>query len=228
MKKKVFYTEMAYALGIVILALGTALMEKANFGMSMVVAPAYLLHLKIVKTLPFFSFGMAEYTLQAAILLLLGLAMRRFKMSYLFSFCTAVIYGLALDGVMMLTAGFPAEAMAMRVVYYLLGMLLCSIGVSLLFHTYIAPEAYELFVKEVSAKIGMDIHRFKTLYDCVSCGIGVVLSFAFFGLWHFEGVKLGTILCALINGSIIGWCTKMFEARFAFEDGLKLRSVFEK
>ena len=118
--------------------------------------------------------------------------------------------------------------MALRVVYYLLGMLLCSIGVSLLFHTYIAPEAYELFVKEVSAKIGMDIHRFKTLYDCVSCGIGVVLSFAFFGLWHFEGVKLGTILCALINGSIIGWCTKMFEARFAFEDGLKLRSVFEK
>ena len=228
MKKKVFYTEMAYALGIVILALGTALMEKANFGMSMVVAPAYLLHLKIVKTLPFFSFGMAEYTLQAAILLLLGLAMRRFKMSYLFSFCTAVIYGLALDGVMMLTAGFPAEAMALRIVYYLLGMLLCSIGVSLLFHTYIAPEAYELFVKEVSAKIGMDIHRFKTLYDCVSCGIGVVLSFAFFGLWHFEGVKLGTIFCALINGSIIGWCTKMFEARFAFEDGLKLRSVFEK
>ena len=228
MKKKVFYTEMAYALGIVILALGTALMEKANFGMSMVVAPAYLLHLKIVKTLPFFSFGMAEYTLQAAILLLLGLAMRRFKMSYLFSFCTAVIYGLALDGVMMLTACFPAEAMALRVVYYLLGMLLCSIGVSLLFHTYIAPEAYELFVKEVSAKIGMDIHRFKTLYDCVSCGIGVVLSFAFFGLWHFEGVKLGTILCALINGSIIGWCTKVFEARFAFEDGLKLRSVFEK
>ena len=228
MKKKVFYTEMAYALGIVILALGTALMEKANFGMSMVVAPAYLLHLKISQTLPFFSFGMAEYTLQAAILLLLGLAMRRFKLSYLFSFCTAVIYGLALDGVMMLTAGFPAEAMALRVVYYLLGMLLCSIGVSLLFHTYIAPEAYELFVKEVSAKIGMDIHRFKTLYDCVSCGIGVVLSFAFFGLWHFKGVKLGTILCALINGSIIGWCTRVFEARFEFKDGLKLRSVFEK
>jgi uncharacterized membrane protein YczE len=228
MKKKTFYTEMAYALGIVILALGTALMEKANFGMSMVVAPAYLLHLKISQTLPFFSFGMAEYTLQAVILLLLGLAMRCFKLSYLFSFCTAVIYGLALDGVMMLTAGFPAEAMALRVVYYLLGMLLCSIGVSLLFHTYIAPEAYELFVKEVSAKIGMDIHRFKTLYDCVSCGVGVVLSFAFFGLWHFEGVKLGTILCALINGSIIGWCTKMFEARFEFKDGLKLRSVFEK
>ena len=228
MKKKTFYTEMAYVLGIVILALGTALMEKANFGMSMVVAPAYLLHLKLSQTLPFFSFGMAEYTLQAAILLLLVLVMRRFKLSYLFSFCTAVIYGFALDGVMLLTAGLPAETMALRMAYYLLGMLLCSIGVSLLFHTYIAPEAYELFVKEVSAKTGMDIHRFKTLYDCVSCGIGVLLSFAFFGLWHFEGVKLGTILCALVNGSIIGACTHFFETRFAFEDALPYRKLFER
>ena len=228
MKKKTFYTEMAYVLGIVILALGTALMEKANFGMSMVVAPAYLLHLKLSQTLPFFSFGMAEYTLQAAILLLLVLVMRRFKLSYLFSFCTAVIYGFALDGVMLITAGLLAETMALRMAYYLLGMLLCSIGVSLLFHTYIAPEAYELFVKEVSAKTGMDIHRFKTLYDCVSCGIGVLLSFAFFGLWHFEGVKLGTILCALVNGSIIGACTRFFETRFVFEDALPYRKLFER
>ena len=228
MKKKVFYTEMAYVLGIVILALGTALMEKANFGMSMVVAPAYLLHVKISQTLPFFSFGMAEYTLQAVIIVLLALVMRRFKLSYLFSFCTAVIYGLTLDGVMMMTGGLPAASMALRIAYYFLGMLLCSIGVSLLFHTYIAPEAYELFVKEVSAKTGMDIHCFKTAYDCVSCAIGVILSFAFFGLWRFEGVKLGTVFCALINGSIIGWCTKIFEARFEFKDGLRLRSVFEK
>ena len=228
MEKRKFYTEWAYVLGMIWLAIGTALMEKANFGMSMVVAPAYLLHLKISKTLPFFTFGMAEYILQALILLLLGLMMRRFKLSYLFSFGTAVIYGLALDGVMMLAAGIPAEAMALRVAYYLLGMLLCSIGVSLLFHTYIAPEAYELFVKEVSAKVGMDIHRFKTLYDCVSCGIGVLLSFAFFGLWHFEGVKLGTILCALVNGSIIGACTRFFETRFVFEDALPYRKLFER
>ena len=53
MKKRTFYTEAAYALGIVILAIGTAMMEKANFGMSMVVAPAYLLHLKLADTLPF-------------------------------------------------------------------------------------------------------------------------------------------------------------------------------
>lgn len=89
MKKKwILYSEAAYILGLVILALGTALMEKAAFGMSMVVAPAYLLHLKLVDTLPFFSFG----------------------------------------------------------------MVVCSLGVALLFHTYISPEDYELFVKEMAER----------------------------------------------------------------------------
>ena len=96
-KQTVLYTEAAYALGIVILALGTALMEKANFGMSMVVAPAYLLHLKLVSSLPFFSFGMAEYMLQGVILVLLAIVMKRFRRAYLFSFATAVIYGFTLD-----------------------------------------------------------------------------------------------------------------------------------
>ena len=44
MRQKSFSAELAYILGIVALALGTALMERADFGVSMVVAPAYLLH----------------------------------------------------------------------------------------------------------------------------------------------------------------------------------------
>ena len=96
MKRK-FYTEAAYIVGLIVLAVGTALMEKANFGMSMVVAPAYLLHLKISQTLPFFSFGMAEYVFQAFLLVLVIVAVRKFKLSYLLSFVTAVIYGFVLD-----------------------------------------------------------------------------------------------------------------------------------
>ena len=40
MKKRVFYTEISYILGLVIMAFAAAFTEKANFGMSMVVAPA--------------------------------------------------------------------------------------------------------------------------------------------------------------------------------------------
>jgi uncharacterized membrane protein YczE len=106
-------------------------------------------------------------------------------------------------------------------------MIICSIGVSMFFHTYISPEAYELFVKELSAKFNINITKFKTGYDCVSCLISIALSFIFFGLWHFEGVKLGTIVCALVNGYTIGLCSKLFDKHFDFKDGLKLKKLFK-
>ena len=79
-----------------------ALVEKTDFGMSMVVAPAYLLHLKISEYLPFYTFGMSEYVLQIFVLIALVLIMRKFKKGYLFSFITAVFYGFVLDGSMIL------------------------------------------------------------------------------------------------------------------------------
>ena len=225
-RKKECSSELAYVLGLVILALGTALMERADFGMSMVVAPAYLLHRKLSQVWPFFSFGMAEYVFQAFLLILLCLVMGHFKKGYLFSFVTAVVYGLTLDAVMAAVALIPGFGLASRILFYLLGMVLCSLGVAFLFHTYIAPEAYELFVKELSARHHWPIDRVKTVYDCVSCLIGVALSFAFFGFGHFEGVKLGTIFCALINGTVIGIISRWLEKRLAFGDGLGLRKFF--
>lgn len=225
--KKTFYTELAYIFGLIALALGTALMEAADFGVSMVVAPAYIIYLKFSQTLPFFSFGMAEYALQTLLLAVICIALRRIKLSCLFSFVTAVVYGFMLDGAMLLIALIPAESLAVRAVFYLAGMLCCSAGVSLMFHTYIPPEAYELFVKELSARSGVEIHLFKTIYDCASCILGVVLSFIFFGIWHFEGVKPGTIVCALTNGCIIGLFTRFLEKRFEFRDALAARRYFQ-
>ena len=128
---------------------------------------------------------------------------------------------------MKIVAYFPTDLVAWRLVYYVVGLLLCTSGVSLLFHTYISPEAYELFVKEVSAKIHMDISKFKTIYDCVSCVVAILMSFLFFGWWQFEGVKIGTVVCALINGLMIGAFTKLFEGVFEFRDRLNLRKYFE-
>lgn len=226
MKKRIFYTEISYIVGLLILAFGTALMERTDFGVSMVVAPAYILHLKISEFLPFFSFGMAEYTLQAVVLLLMMIILRRVKLSYFFSFVTAVLYGLLLDGSIAVVAFLPYGSLAWRLLFYAVGMLCSSTGVALLFHTYISPEAYELFVKEISTRFGFDIHKCKTLYDCASCLIAIVLSFAFFGWWHFEGIKLGTVFCAFLNGTLIRLFTKLLEKRWTFEDALPLKKYF--
>ena len=225
MKKK-FSTELAYVFGILFVAWGVVLMEKANFGVSMVVAPAYLLYRWLSPIWRFVTFGMAEYCLQAVLLIAMSLLIHRFRVSYLFSFVTAVVYGFVLDGFMLIGAMLPVDTIWLRAIYYVLGMLFCSAGVSAMFHTYISPEVYELFVKEVSSHFHININKFKTGYDCTSCLIGVIMSFLIFGLWHFEGVKWGTILCALINGWIISRFSAFYEKHWTFYDRFSWRQHF--
>lgn len=216
--KKTFYTEAAYFIGMPVLALGTAMMEYADFGLSMVVAPAYLVYLKLSAVYPFLTFGMAEYLFQALLLVVLFLVMGRFQVRYLFAFVSTLFYGACLDGWMLLTGCLPQGVLALRILFYILGLLICAGGVSLLFHTYLPPEVYELFVKEISDKYGFVTHRCKTCYDCISCLVAIGMSFLFFGFGHFEGVKLGTVFCALVNGWLIGRCSALLDARFAFVD----------
>ena len=225
--KKRFSAEFAYVLGIVFIACGVVLMERADFGVSMVVAPAYLIYRWLSPTFGFVTFGMAEYCLQAVLLLGMTIVLRRFRLSYLFSFVTAVIYGFVLDGLMLLGAYLPVDFVWERTIWYVAGMLICSAGVSAMFHTYISAEVYELFVKETSAHFHVNINKFKTAYDCVSCLVGVAISFLVFGLWRFEGVKWGTVLCALINGWIISRFSAFYEKHWTFYDRFPLRRFFE-
>lgn len=225
--KKSYYTELAYVTGMLSLALGTAFMERANFGMSMVVAPAYLVYLKVSSYFSWFTFGMAEYCFQLLLIIILSLVLFKFKRKFLFSFVTAVLYGNVLDIMMKIVGYIPDGGFPQRIFFYILGLLLGSLGVSLFFHTYITPEAYELFVKEISDKYGKDIHVVKTIYDCCSCIVAIMMSFIFIGFFKFEGVKFGTIICAICNGFIIGKFTHFLEKRFTFKDALNLRRYFE-
>ena len=225
--KRTFYTEAAYAVGLIMLALGTALMEKADFGMSMVVAPAYLIYLKMSEYLSWFTFGMAEYCFQLILIVVLAAVMHRFKRKYLFSFITAFIYGNILDVMMKVVNLISSDGIMVRISCYGSGLAICAIGVSLLFTTYISPEAYELFVKEISSTYGFSISRTKTVYECCSCLCAIALSCLFIGVGHFEGVKLGTVICALVNGYLIGRCSNWLDRHFDFADALRFRKSFE-
>ena len=225
-KKRIFYTELSYVLGLVIMAFAAAFTEKADFGMSMVVAPAYIIHLKLSQVLPWFTFGVSEYFFQGLLIIATIIIMRKFRLSYLFSFITAVLYGTLLDAAMNVIQFLPEETFAIRIVWYLLGTVLCSFAVSLFFHTYISPEAYELIVKEIANKFSFNINKVKTGFDCFSVVLGIILSFAFFGFGVFEGVKLGTVICAVVNGYLIGRFSKLLEHFFEFRNRFKIEKYF--
>lgn len=226
MKKRTFYSEIAYFLGLALLAFSTALMAWGNFGMSMVVAPAYILFLKLSQTLSWFSFGIAEYVLQACVLLLMVLILRRVRVGYLLSFVAALLYGLILDGSTALLSHFASESIPIRLAVYILGDLGCSMGIALLLHSYLPPEVYELFIKEIAAHFGWKFSTVKTVYDCASLTLATLMSL--FLLGSIQGVGVGTVACALLNGTLIQLSSRLLEKVFRFRDLTPYRKKFEE
>ena len=220
-EKRTYYTELSYITGLIVLAIGTAFMERADFGMSMVVSPAYIIHLKVSKFAPFFSFGMASYVFQAFLLIILALTQRKFKRFYIFSFATAFIYGMILDTVISLIGLIQVSGILFRVIFYIVGLIVSSTGVAFLFHTYLPPEVYDLFVRETSLKWNIAIGKVKTAYDVNSCVLSIILSLIFFGA--FVGIGWGTVVCALLNGFLIQKTGHILEKLFTFKNALPLK-----
>lgn len=196
--------EIAYFLGIVTMTLGVVLMQKADFGLSMIVAPAYMLSefLEI-------SFGTAEYCLQFVLVTVMCLILRKFRIAYYLSFATAVIYGLVLDGfIWLLQAGTPAQDLPIRILLMLAGMPVTAVGVALFFRTYLPACAYDMFVKVVSGHFRLNTGKFKICYDFASLGVALILTFAFFG--KLIGIGVGTLICACLNGLLINAFSALF------------------
>ena len=225
MKKPVFYTEIAYFLGLVLLACGTALTAYGNLGISMVVAPAYLLHLYLSQFWSFFSFGVAEYLLQGIVLLLLVLILKKAKIMYLLSFLVTLLYGFLLDGAMSLTALLP-ENVYLQAAAYVIGAIICCNALALLFCSYFPPEAYELFSKEIAGKLGKPVHSVVNFYNLGSLLIAVILSLVFFG--RLQGIGIGTVVCAFVYGFVIRFFQKIYNKLFCFADKFPLRKHFEE
>lgn len=210
-------SEITYFAAILLLSLAVAILSAADFGISMIVAPAYLVSLKT----SFLSFGQAEYAVQALVFIFLCIILKKFRVSYLFSFGTCLIYGFVLDLWRKIPFLNPAATppgsmnMPLRVAMFVIGMLLTSFSVALFFKTYLFPQVYDFFVKAVSAKYGIKLPLLKTIIDLSCLTASAIMTFAFFG--GIKGIGWGTLIMALSNGTVIGFFSKLLDRAFDFQ-----------
>ncbi len=208
--------EAIYFVAVALLSLAVAILTTTGFGVSMIVAPAYLLSLK----LGVITFGQAEYIVQACLFVLLCLVLRRFRFAYLMSFVTCLFYGFVLDLWRRLpcfdSSVTPPGSMALglRICLFVLGVLLTSFSIALFFKTYFYPQVYDFFVKAVTHRYQIRVSRFKTCFDLTCLTVSFLLTFCFFG--GFVGIGWGTLVMALINGSIIGFFSRLLDKYFEF------------
>ena len=212
MKKRAFPEEGLYLLAIVLMAFSVAMLTAADFGISMIVAPAYLLSQKFT----FLTFGQSEYVLQAVVFVAFCLLMKRVKVVYFSSFLTCLIYGAVLDGWRAIIPLFnPAVtepgsmALPLRVGMFVVGVVLTSLSVAMFFRSYLYPQVYDFFVKGISGRFSLSLNRFKQAFDLGCLAVSVAMSLLLFG--KFVGVGVGTLIMACVNGVLIGWFSRLLD-----------------
>lgn len=228
MKKIKLHSETVYILGLFIMSLSVAMIACTDYGLSMIVAPAYLLSVKIGVT-----FGQAEYIVQGLLFIVLCIALRKFRIIYGFSFVTGLIYGAMLDGWRVLIPHFNPEITApgmlplpLKLVYFCVGMTLTSFAVALLFRTYLYPQVYDFFVKAISARYKLNRDKFKIGFDISCLVVSCAMTFLLFG--KIVGIGVGTLIMTALNGVIIAFFGKLFDKCLEVKPGLsKVAAAFD-
>ena len=219
MKKLKLYSEPVYLFANVLMAFAVAMTAAADFGVSMIVAPAYILHLK----LGFLTFGQCEYVVQGILFCAFCILMKRVKPVYFSSFLTCLLYGAILD-LWRLIPVFHPEAIAadlpLRLVFFVVGEIFTALAVALFFKIYLYPQVVDFFVKGVSLRFKLDLTRFKMICDGSMLLISVALSLIFFRGFH--GIGWGTLVLTLTNGLVIGLFSRLLDKT------VEIRPLFPK
>ena len=215
MRKIKIYSELVYVIAQLGLTLAVAMMSAADFGLSMIVAPAYIVSQKFT----FFTFGQWTYIVQGILFIVFCICMKRFKVIYFISFITCVIYGTILDMWRLVIPVLNPEItapgsmnIAIRIAFFAVGELLTAVTVMLFFKSYIYPQVCDLFVKGIAEKYNLNNTRFKMIFDFGCLFLSVLLTLVFFG--RFVGIKWGTVIITLINGVLIGFFSKTYDKHF--------------
>ncbi|MBQ7378190.1 MAG: hypothetical protein IJW70_00760 [Clostridia bacterium] len=225
MKKLQKSSELLWLFGIIFVALGVAICSKANLGVSMIAAPAFVIQEALAKFWPSLSVGMTEYLIQGLLLLMLCLVIRRFRWHYLLAFAVAVLYGYVLNFFLWVLGGVTFDAVWLRWIMLIVGDLITGFGVACFFRTYMPLQVYELFVSEFSSRFAFKIGRVKTVFDYTLLALSLIMALTLFGdvttfdwstIYYscFHSIGLGTLFTTLVNSPIISLMGKLLDLLF--------------
>ncbi len=209
MKKLQKMNEAAWLCGIMLCALGVALCTKANLGLSMIAAPPYIIHKFAENFFAWYTQGTSEYIWEGFLLIIMCIAVQRFKPKYLLSFVTAVIFGLTLDGFLfLLGGGTPYESVIARIIAFSVGEIITGIAIACYFRTSLPLCVYELVVAEISKRYNIAVDKVKQANDIIMFAITILLALL---AKSFDGIGIGTVIITLVNAPLISLFGKLLD-----------------
>lgn len=199
--------EASWIVGNLLCAIGNCLVSKSAFGLSAIIAPAFILNRKI----GFLTVGVCEYIIQGLLLALCCILIGKFKGKFIATICNILFYGACFDVVNYCLAFIVPTTIVARIIVAAVGMTITGFAVALMLRTYIPPSAYEIFVREVADAKGINVNKMKLAFDASMLALTVVLMFALLGGYYIDIIGPLTVIAAFVNSVLISFFGKIID-----------------
>lgn len=193
--KKHFSKEMAFLYAMIINSAAVALLIKSDFGVSTLSS----LPLVLSGIFPQISIGMMNALGQSALLIIMICITRQPRITYLFSFLIAFLFGLLQD-IFLALFGYLPDLFLLRIVYFFAGWVMICFGAALFIRSGMPLMPFDCVVRDLSLFWNTRVRNVKMGVDLLFVGGAVVLSLVF--MHKLYGAGIGTIFMAFFNGGL--------------------------
>ena len=192
-----------YLIGISIMAFGVSMAVKADIG----VAPGSTIPYAVSKLTPF-TVGQCSSMFYVFCLLLQFLMARRIAPKLLFQFPMAYVFGLMIDAFCALL-DVPLPGMLHRLLFLVAALVIFSFGIRIMVGADILLSPQDGLAQALGNLLGWPMSKGKLLFDIIITALTAILTQIAAGDF-FLVVGIGTVICAIGTGPIIGFFTKLF------------------
>lgn len=186
--------------GLCIMAFGVAFSVKADLGVSPISCIPYIYSLKL-------DFSIGELTIMMNSLFVLAqflILRKRYTLLHLSQLVAVSVFGFCIDLALYVIDDLNVTAYGWQVSLCLLSCVLIALGVFFLVKanlTYLPGDGFAVVVSDTFNK---DFGKLKVSLDSSMVIIGLISSFVF--LHRLEGIREGTVIAALLVGSLVKFC----------------------
>jgi len=201
---------LVFILGLFLMAIGVTLSTRSNLGTSPISCVPYVLSLGFSMTIGQFTFLMNLVFIIFQILLL----RKQYKWIQLFQVVVAIIFAYFTDFTMGLFSWINVTHYPAQIGLFVLSCLILALGVSLEVTANVILMAGEGVVSAIAIVTKKEFGKLKVAFDVTLVICGVLFSFIIFQ--RLNGIREGTILAALLVGTIV----RMINKRLSFMEAV--------
>ena len=200
-----------FLVSLAVMALGVVLSAKSGLGTT----PISSIPLVASLGSDLFTLGTATMAMNVVFIIIGILIMRRdYRAWYLLEFFLISILAVMCDVLMILLDFVSTDDYLVQWALSVVSALIMAFGLSLEVAADFSMLPGDRLVEFIGIRTGMVFGNVKILFDISMIVTAVALSFLFFGLGEFNGIREGTIFTALTVGAFTKFFTRLLKKGF--------------